>query len=100
VVFSSDRLSESTYGVVAQTLNLRRDLGLPKNMIYLSNDGTSCVLMSCCGDHEEVYWILSEDVYNLCENKPLEYNPKIFLTFPEFFEFLLNQREEEIRNEE
>ena len=86
-------LSEDEYSVINETLRLRLECGLHKETIFLFEDDASILLMRCCGTHEEVYWIAVEDFYNYCEGKPLEHNPTIFKSFPEFFEYLLNEEE-------
>jgi hypothetical protein len=96
--FSAQQLSDRS--VVGETLNLRKNFGLPKEYLFLADDGTSALFMKCFGDHEEIWDIAEEDIGRLCAEEPLLYKTIVYKTFPEFFEFLLNQREEEMRNEE
>ena len=84
-------------GVINETLAMRRneDISFPEDTLVLSEMDTSFILMKCCGDHEEIYWIAIEDIYNYCEGKPLLYNPITFPTFADFFSYLLDEEEKE-----
>jgi hypothetical protein len=82
--FSAQQLSDRS--VVGETLNLRKNFGLPKEYLFLADDGTSCMyLMSCCGDHEEVYWDSCGRGYRsiyVLKRTSFEYNPTILSTKP------------------
>jgi hypothetical protein len=86
-------------GVIDNTKYLIKEYGLSKEYLYLADDGTSALFMKCLGDREEIWNIAEEDIGRLCEGEPLLYEAVVYKTFPEFFEYLLEQREEEIKNE-
>lgn len=84
---------EADCSVIGDTLRLRNSSSLPQNTLFLWEDDASVLLMKCLGDREEIYWIAVEDFENFCEEKPLLYEPTIFLTFPDFFEYLAKEEE-------
>ena len=82
------------YSVVVQTKSWRESINLPLNYLVLSDDGTSALLMKIENDNANVIHCALEDVLNLCAGRPMEYDPIIFETFADFFEFLLDEEEE------
>lgn len=86
-------------GVIGTTKAWRENINLPHNYLVLSDDGTSSVLMKIEDDKSSVIWCSLEDVLNICDNLPMQYNPTIFPTFADFYSFLLDE-EEKIRAEE
>ena len=88
-----------TVGVVAETKSWRESINLPLNYLVLGDNGTSALLMKIENDNANVIHCALEDVLNLCAGRPMEYDPIIFETFADFFEFLLDE-EEELRAED
>lgn len=80
-------------GVVEVVKSWRESIALPYNCIVLGEDGTSAIIMKIEGYKSTVIWCSMEDVLNLCEGKPMEYNPTIFPSFTDFFEFLIEEEE-------
>jgi hypothetical protein len=91
--------SESTYSVITQTLGWRKSINLPHNYLVLGDDGTSAILMKIEGNESSVIWCSLEDVLNICKGLPMKYDPTVFPTFTDFYEFLLDE-EEKSRNDE
>ncbi len=81
------------YSIIGETKNLRSELNLEKNILFLASDGTSLLFMKCLGDHEEIYWIAIEDVERFCKGEPLEGKYEFFSSFSDFFQFLLDWEE-------
>ena len=83
-------------GVISETKGWRESIDLPHNYLVLTDDGTSSVLMKLENNHKSsVIWCSLEDVLNLITNKKMQYNPTIFNSFTDFYEFLLNEEEKE-----
>jgi hypothetical protein len=80
-------------GVVSETKGWREGINLPNNYLVLCDDGTSAVLMKIDNDQDSVIWCALEDVLNLCDGEPMIYNPTIFPSFTDFYEFLLDEEE-------
>lgn len=80
-------------GVIKHTQIWRQNINLPENYIVLSEDSESAVLMRIDKKQAEVIWCSLEDVFNLCDGLPMQYNPTIFPTFTAFYEFLLDEEE-------
>lgn len=82
-------------GVITETLGWRDSINLPHNYLVLADDGTSAILMKIEEDDAEVIWCSLEDVLNICAGKSMEYNPTVFPSFIDFYEFLLDEEEKE-----
>lgn len=82
-------------GVIEETQRLRKNCGLPNNTLFLYEDDASIILMKCLRDREEIYWIAVEDFENFCKEEPLLYNPTVFNSFTDFFEYLAIEEEKE-----
>jgi len=81
-------------GVIEETHYYRKRNDLDQNYLILSNQDEMTVVMKIISTKKsEVIWCGLEDFFNLCENKPMEYNPTIFPSFTDFFEFLLDEEE-------
>ena len=92
-LFSNFSFLSFPKGVIEETKRLRKCCSLPHDTLFLYEDDASVLLMKCLGDREEIYWIAVEDFENFCEEKPLLYEPTIFLTFPDLFEYLAKEEE-------
>ncbi len=90
---------DSEGGVIRETLYYRKDYNLAENYLVLFSDDVSFVLLKTSPDTSQVIWCDYLDFFNLCDSKPMEYDPTIFPTFTDFFEFLLDE-EEKLRAEE
>lgn len=44
-------------------------------------------------DESEVVWCAYQHFFNLCDGRPMEYNPTIFPSFTDFFEYLLDEEQ-------
>jgi hypothetical protein len=88
-------------GVIGETQYYRKNYSLPDNYMILSQqDDVSFVLLKAISvDKSEVIWCDYQDFFNLCNSKSFQYNPTIFPTFTDFYEFLLDE-EEKMRAEE
>lgn len=79
--------------------------GLPQNYLILAgfrDDGES-VSLETPNDpntNTRVIWCDMEDVYNLCLKGEFEYNPTIWPSFTDFFEYLVEQEEEMLKEQE
>jgi len=84
------------FSVISETKGWRESVNLPHNYLVLSDDGTSVILMKVEGEEEcSVIWCALEDVLNICDGSPMEYNPTIFSSFTDFYEFLLHEEEKD-----
>lgn len=86
--------SEDTYSVMRETLAYRKNASLPHRYLVLAEDDASVIFLETKNDPNQetpVIWCAIEDAYNICEEKPLEYDHKIFPSFKNFFEYLLNE---------
>ena len=88
-------LDNESGSVEYETINLRNKYSeFPKKSLLLGEDENCLILMETHdGEYEKVYIIAYEDFENYCKGKPLEYNPTIFPTFADFFEYLLDEEE-------
>ena len=81
-------------GVIEETLYYREKYTLNNNYLVLSSDGSDFLLFYIkSNDESKVVWCTYNDFFNLCEGKPMEYNPTIFPSFTDFFEFLIDEEE-------
>ena len=83
-------------GIIKRTIKLREQ-GLPHQYIILANQGDAGSIFLETQDSPEkpspVIWCDMEDVYNLCEDGVFRYNPTIWPSFTDFFEYLVEQEE-------
>jgi hypothetical protein len=81
-------------GSIEYTQTLRED-GLPIKYVILAGfrDGGSVFLETQDSPDKPspVIWCDMEDVYNLCETGEFKYNPTIWPSFTDFFEYLVEQ---------
>jgi hypothetical protein len=98
-LFIKDFFSFSKFGgVIAETLRLRNDVNLPNDVLFLYEDDASIILMQVGTtepQEEKVFWIAVEDYDRFCKGETLEYKHHIFLSFTDFFEYLLTEEEKE-----
>lgn len=84
-------------GVVEETLEFRQEVHLPNRYVVLSYTGdTRFVIMETQEDPHKntpILWIEPEDLDNLIQEKPLEYDHTIWPSFTDFFEYLVEQEE-------
>ena len=85
-------------GVIEETLKFRKNCNLPHNYIVLTqdNDVSFVLLKTISAEESEVIWCDYMDFFNLCDGKPMVYNPTIFATFTDFYEFLLDEEEKSL----
>lgn len=90
-------------GVVEYTKEFRQAMHLPHRYVVLSYTGdTRFVLMETQDTPDKNTPILDiepEDLDNLIQEKPLEYDYTIWPSFTDFFEYLVEQEEEAIQKE-
>ena len=74
-----------------------RDKGLSEKYIALYEKGDAgSIFMETQDDPAKstpVYWCDEVDVFNLCEEGVFKYNPTIWASFTDFFEYLVNEEE-------
>ena len=82
--------------VTNATLRLRKCCNFPKNALFLYEDDAGAIILEIIdADHSKISWMSIEDLDNFCEGMPLAYNPTIFPSFTDFFEYLIKQEEGE-----
>lgn len=88
-------LTTDDYSVIGATKVARSDYNIPSNIIILSEAYDALILMetSLQGENEKVYIISVEDFERFSEKQPLLYQHRIFPTFADFFEYLLDEEE-------
>jgi hypothetical protein len=83
-------------GILNETLQLRSE-GMPHKYIILSDEGDGGAVFLETQDSPEkpspVIWCDMEDVYNLCDTGEFKYNPTIWPSFTDFFEYLVDEEE-------
>ena len=81
--------------VIEETLYYRVNYNLEKEYVILSKqDDVSFLLLKTKSlDESEVVWCAYQDFFNLCYGRPMEYNPTIFPSFTDFFEYLLDEEQ-------
>ena len=62
-------------------------------MLSQQDDVSFLLLKTKSLDESGVIWCAYKDFFILCEGKPMEYNPTIFPSFTDFFEYLLYEEE-------
>lgn len=62
-------------------------------MLPQQDDVSFLLLKTKSLDESEVIWYAYQYFFNLCDGKPMEYNPTIFPSFTDFFEYLLDEEE-------
>ena len=91
--------NEEGWNVVDKNLYYRNcDLKLPKRFLIIKEGDEDVIVLDLANENGQVYWISSQDVYNLVNGDSLTDNPTIFPTFADFFEYLLDE-EEKLREE-
>ncbi|WP_375333523.1 SMI1/KNR4 family protein [Candidatus Tisiphia endosymbiont of Xenochironomus xenolabis] len=91
---------EDEEGVIEETKYYRKKHNLPSNYLVLFSDDVSFVLLKIIStDKSKVIWCDYQDFFKLCEGHPMQYNPTIFPSFVDFYEYLLDE-EEKIRAED
>lgn len=79
--------------LVFATLSFRKNHNLPNQYLILEWEDTCAILLKTQDSRDQVspvIWCDHEDLDNLCQGKPFEYNPTIFPTFTDFFQHLVN----------
>ncbi|MDR3224247.1 MAG: SMI1/KNR4 family protein [Holosporales bacterium] len=83
-------------GVTEITLDFR-EVGLSHKYIVLADEGDGGAVFLETQDSPEkpspVIWCDMEDVYNLCDIGEFKYNPTIWPSFTDFFEYLVDEEE-------
>jgi hypothetical protein len=83
-----------SFGVIEETLYYRTHYNLDNNYLVLSSDGSDFLLVNTKSLSEsKVIWCSYNDFFNLCDGKPMEYNPTIFESFTDFFEYLVDEED-------
>jgi len=83
--------------ITGATLLYRKNARLPNKYLALEETEVSITLLDT--ETGQVLYLAVEDVYNLCEGNPLKYDPIIYPSFTDFFEYLLDE-EEKMREKE
>lgn len=103
VDFHSLDNGEGSHSVIFETLRLRRDVGFPKDSLFLYEDDASVIVLKTMDDPSlpsPVLWFRVEDFDRYCQGVPLELPHDVFPSFTDFFEFLLKREEEEQQREQ
>ena len=91
-------------GVVEQTLVFRRKLFLPDRYVLLSDMGDAGAVFMETQDSPNkpspVIYCDQMDVDSIIKEQPLKYNPTIWPSFTDFFEYLVEQEEAMLKEQE
>jgi hypothetical protein len=81
--------------VIEETSYYRANYNLRNEYIILSkqDDVSFLILKTKSLEESEVIWCAYQDFFNLCDGQPMQYNPTIFPSFTDFFEFLIDEEE-------
>lgn len=83
---------ENKEGIIEETLYYRKNFKLPHKYIILFSDSVSFVMLKIISESQsEVIWCDYADFFIFCDTGKMEYNPTIFPSFTDFYEFLLNE---------
>jgi hypothetical protein len=89
-------------GVIEYTEDFRKR-GLPHRYIILSDNGDIGYILMETQDSPKkpspVIWCDAADMYNLCNKGTIEYEPIIWPSFTDFFEYLVMQEEKKLRED-
>lgn len=88
-------LPDTKYSVKNETLDFRSYLKLPHDYIVLAQGDVDILLLKTptSDNISFVIWCDHEDLDNICKGGSFQYNPTIFPSFADFFEFLLDEEE-------
>lgn len=93
---------EENYSIIGETLTYRQTLNLPHKFLRLAEDEVSLTFMETNKNSENpslIYWISIEDCETFCKSKSLESDYDLFPSFTDFFENLIERKEELAREE-
>jgi hypothetical protein len=81
-------------GIYNETIYYRTNYNLRNEYLILSSDGSDFLLFKTnTSEKSEIIWCAYQDFFNLCDGQPMQYNPTIFPSFTDFFEFLIDEEE-------
>lgn len=91
-------------GVLNETLDYREKLKLPQRFVVLADQGDSGIILMKTQNSPDksspIIYCDQMDIDNIIQEKPLEYNPTIWPSFTDFFEYLVNEEEKMLEEEE
>ena len=90
-IFSYDQMMPTN--IIEETLRLREGVQFPHSFLFLAEPAGSMIVLDTAKS-PSVIWCDSIDVYSL-HNGSFQIVPDIWNTFSDFFDYLLNQEEEE-----
>ena len=85
-------VSGSANTIVAETLRLRKAVGLPTRFVVMAEPPESLIVMDALSS--EVIWCDAFDVHNLATGNKL-HKPQVWRSYSEFFEHLLGEEKDE-----
>lgn len=93
---------EDEYSLVSKSLIYRAKINLPNKFVVLYDEYGFILLNTEPNKNLEasILDLSSTDIFNLIEGKPLESNTRLYSAFSEYFEYLLDQEEEERKEDE
>ncbi len=100
-LFSFDKTADD-WSIFEKTKFFRTSINLSNEYLVLKEGDESFIVLETQlnpNEQAQVIWCSSTDAYNLAIKQPLIDNPIIFSTFADFFSYLLDQEEEQRRNE-
>lgn len=83
--------------IVEETLRLRQTVALPHHFVVLAEPAAGLIVMSCDPTAPQILWCNDTDATRLGSLEQIR-NPQIWPNYTAFFDYLLNEEEEE-RNE-
>jgi hypothetical protein len=89
-------------GIIEYTEDFRKH-GLPHRYLILADNGDAGLILMETQDSPDkpspIVWCDAADMYNLCKKGILEYEPIIWPSFTDFFEYLVEKEEEKLRED-
>lgn len=89
-------------GIIEYTEDFRKH-GLPHRYLILADNGDAGWILMETQDSQDkpspIVWCDAADMYNLCKKGILEYEPIIWPSFTDFFEYLVEKEEEKLRED-
>jgi hypothetical protein len=80
--------------IVDETLRLRAEIGLPHQFIVIAEPPESLIVLDTSNQGSKVIWCDAPDVRNLANLEILR-KPDIWASYYDFFEYLLQEEEDE-----
>jgi hypothetical protein len=87
-------ISGPANNIVGETLRLRNAIGLPTKFVVIAEPAESLIVMETGAESSNIIWCDAFDAKNLADAAGLR-NPQVWPSYSVFFEYLVNEEEDE-----